>query len=81
MGQQNNFATVNNFFSSSIATGTFYTTGFFELRQQYDIIGLKDSVVTDTVVTQLFYPKFRTEKTINYSTYHERLIDYFTQAP
>ena len=79
MGQQNNFQTVNNFFSSSIATGTFYTTGFFELRQQYDIIGLKDSVVTDTVVTPLFYPKFRAEQTINYSTYHERFLDYFPQ--
>jgi hypothetical protein len=79
MGQQTNYQTVNNFFGSTIATGTFYTTGFFELRQQYDIIGLKDSIVTDTVVTPLFYPKFRAEQTINYSTYHERFLDYFPQ--
>jgi hypothetical protein len=79
MGIQNTFAGTNQFFSSNIATGTFYTTGFFELRQQYDIIGLKDSVVTDTVVTQLFYPKFRAEQTINYSTYHERFLDYYPQ--
>jgi hypothetical protein len=77
MGIQNTFAGTNQFFSSNIATGTFYTTGFFELRQQYDIIGLKDSVVTDTVITPLFYPKFRAEQTINYSTYHERFLDYY----
>jgi hypothetical protein len=79
MGIQNTFAGTNQFFSSNIATGTFYTTGFFALRQQYDIIGLKDSIVTDTVVTPLFYPKFRAEQTINYSTYHERFLDYYPQ--
>src|SRR4029077_12104035 len=79
MGIQNTFAGTNQFFSSNIATGTFYTTGFFELRQQYDIIGLKDSIVTDTVVTPLFYPKFRVEQTINYSTYRERFLDYYPQ--
>jgi hypothetical protein len=80
MGIQNTFAGTNQFFSSDIATGTFYTTGFFALRQQYDIIGLKDSIVTDTVVTPLFYPKFRAEQTINYSTYHERFLDYYPQT-
>jgi len=79
MGIQNTFAGTNQFFSSNIATGTFYTTGFFALRQQYDIIGLKDSIVTDTVVTPLFYPKFRAEQTINYSTFHERFLDYYPQ--
>ena len=79
MGIQNTFAGTNQFFGSNIATGTFYTTGFFELRQQYDIIGLKDSIVTDTVVIPLFYPKFRAEQTINYSTYHERFLDYYPQ--
>jgi hypothetical protein len=62
--------------ASAVSTGTFYTTGVFMLRQQYDIIGIKDSVVTDSVVTQLFYPKFRAEQTINYSTFHERFNDY-----
>jgi len=75
MGNQTNFNSTNQFFSSTVNTGTLYTTGFFELRQQYDIIGLKDSVVTDTVVTPLFYPKFRAEQTINYSTYHEHFVD------
>lgn len=75
MALQKSYAGTNQFFTSDITTGTLYTTGFFELRQQYDIIGLKDSIVTDTVVTPLFYPKFRAEQTINYSTYHERFVD------
>ena len=80
LGIQTNFNNTNQFFSSTINTGTFYTTGFFELRQQYDIIGLKDSIVTDTIVTPLFYPKFRAEQTINYSTFHERFLDNNPQA-
>jgi hypothetical protein len=61
--------------SSAIATGTFYTTGTFMLRQQYDLIGIKDSIVTDSLVIPLFYPKFRIEQTINYSTYHQHFRD------
>jgi len=68
-------------FGVTIPTGTFYTNGTFLLRQQYDIIGLKDSLVTDSVVIPLFYPKFRAEQTINYSTYHERFQDYNPQFP
>jgi hypothetical protein len=61
---------------SGILTGTFYTTGTFMLRQQYDIIGLRDSLVTDSVVIPLFYPKFRAEQTISYSTFHQNFHDY-----
>jgi hypothetical protein len=77
IGPSNVFGNVNNPFGggTSIETGTFYSTGTFMLRQQYDIIGTKDSVVTDTTVVQIFYPRFRAEETINYSTYHERFID------
>jgi hypothetical protein len=60
---------------SAVQTGTFYTTGTFMLRQQYDIIGLKDSIVNDSVVIPLFYPKFRAEQTISYSTFHQRFYD------
>jgi hypothetical protein len=66
--------------SSGITTGTFYTTGTFMLRQQYDIIGLKDSIVTDSLVIPLFYPKFRAEQTISYSTYHQHFRDDDPQA-
>ncbi len=73
------YASINNPFGggAAIQTGTFYTTGTFMLRQQYDIIGIKDSIVTDTVVTPLFYPKFRAEQTISYSTYHQHFVDDF----
>jgi len=73
------YASINNPFGggAAIQTGTFYTTGTFMLRQQYDIIGIKDSIVSDTVVTPLFYPKFRAEQTISYSTYHQHFVDEF----
>jgi hypothetical protein len=64
-----------NPFQVSITTGSFYSTGTFMLRNQYDIIGKKDSIVTDTTVIPLFYPKFRAEQTIQYSTYRYRFID------
>ena len=76
IGPSQAYASINNAFGVQIPTGTFYTTGSFILRQQYDIIGLKDSVVTDSVVIPLFYPKFRAEQTINYSTYHQHFNDY-----
>jgi Putative porin len=78
LGNAQLYGNVNNLFGggSDISTGTFYTTGTFMLRQQYDIIGLKDSVVTDSVVFPLFYPKFRAEQTIAYSTYHQRFNDF-----
>ena len=76
IGSSKNYASINNAFGVQIPTGTFYTRGDFMLRQQYDIIGIKDSLVTDTVVIPIFYPKFRAEQTILYSTYHERFNDY-----
>ncbi|MBS1599879.1 MAG: hypothetical protein JST75_16755 [Bacteroidetes bacterium] len=64
-----------NVFASNVTTGTFYSTGTYLFRQQYDIIGKKDSIVTDSTVTRLFYPKIRAEHTISYSTYHYRFVD------
>src|SRR5450755_1420985 len=80
IGPSQIYSSVNNAFGVTIPTGTFYTTGTFMLRQQYDIIGLKDSLVNDSVVIPLFYPKFRAEQTISYSTYHQRFNDYSPQA-
>lgn len=80
IGPSQNYASVNNAFGVPIPTGTFTTRGTFMLRQQYDIIGIKDSVVTDSLVIPLFYPKFRAEQTISYSTYHEKFVD-FTPNP
>ena len=63
-----------NFFNSSIATGTRYTNASYILRQQYDI-GQKDSIVTDSLVIPLFYPRLRLEHTIGYHTFNYRFSD------
>ncbi|HEX4851189.1 MAG TPA: putative porin, partial [Puia sp.] len=75
LGLKKNANVVANPFSTSITTGSFYSVGNFLFRQQYDIIGKKDSIVTDTTVIPLFYPRFRAEYTINYNTYHYRFVD------
>lgn len=62
-----------DFFRSNISTGTKYTNATYLLRQQYDI-GQKDSIVTDSLVIPLFYPRLRLEHTIQYSTHHYRFI-------
>jgi hypothetical protein len=64
----------SNPFSPQISTGTRYTTNTLLFRQQYDL-GQKDSIVTDSTVIPLFYPRFRMEHTISYSTYHYRFFD------
>ncbi len=69
-----NISGANNFFSSDIVTGTRYTNASFLLRQQYDI-GQKDSIVTDSTVIPLFYPRLRLEHTINYKSYNYRFTD------
>jgi hypothetical protein len=62
-------------FSNSFLTGTKYNTSTIMLRQQYDIIGKKDSIVTDSTVTPLFYPFFRAEYTFQYNTYKYNFSD------
>jgi hypothetical protein len=66
-----------NIFSAPITTGTKYSASTFMMRQQYDL-GQKDSIVTDTSVTPLFYPRVRLEHTIAYSSYRYRFFDYNT---
>ena len=64
-----------NVFSTKVNTGNFYNnfTAFF--RQSYDF-GIKDSIiVNDSTTDYLFYPKFRFQHTINYSTYTYRFRD------
>ncbi|MEO8582818.1 MAG: putative porin, partial [Flavitalea sp.] len=69
-----NLATGRDFFSSNVPTGTFNTNASYLLRQQYDI-GQKDSIVTDSSVIPLFYPRLRVEHTINLKTYNYRFSD------
>ena len=76
LGAAQSQTSANNPFGVSIATGTLYTSATYMLRQQYDIIGQKDSIVTDSTVIPLFYPRFRAEHTLSYQTYQYRFLDY-----
>lgn len=64
-----------DFFSTIITTGNKYNEFTALLRQQYDF-GRKDSLVTDSTVVPLFYPRLRFEHTIQYNTYKYRFLDY-----
>jgi hypothetical protein len=64
-----------DFFSTLITTGNKYNEFTVLLRQQYDL-GRKDSLVTDSTVIPLFYPRLRFEHTIQYSTYKYVFQDY-----
>ena len=54
-----------NFFSTNIKTGNRYREFTVLMRQQYDL-GKKDSLVTDSTVIPLFYPRVRFEHTISF---------------
>ena len=63
-----------NFFSSVITTGNIYSESNILLRQQFDI-GKKDSVVTDSLVIPLFYPRLRFEHTFRFSKSTYKFFD------
>jgi len=68
-----------NFFSTNIKTGNKYREFTALLRQQFDI-GRKDSIVTDSTVIPLFYPRLRFEHTISYNTYKYQYFDFATAS-
>jgi hypothetical protein len=72
-------ANTGNPFGVGITTGTKYSTTTFLFRQQYDL-GQKDSIVTDTSVIPLFYPRVRLEHTLTYSSYNYQFMDDSLQA-
>lgn len=57
-----------DFFNTNVATGNKYADFNALMRQQYDF-GRKDSLVTDSTVIPLFFPRVRLEHTIRYSRY------------
>ena len=67
-------ANSGNPFAVAITTGTKTSNLTLLFRQQYDL-GQKDSIVTDTSVIPLFYPRVRLEHTLSYSTYSYRFTD------
>ena len=64
-----------NFFNTDVGTGNRYYDFTILLRQQFDI-GKKDSLVTDSTVIPLFYPRLRFEHTFQYSQYKYNFRDY-----
>jgi putative beta-barrel porin len=64
----------SNFFNPVLNVASRFTSATYMLRQQYDF-GQKDSIVTDTSVVPLFYPRIRLEHTITYNTYKYRFED------
>lgn len=66
-----------DFFNSNISTGNRYTEFHALLRQQYDL-GRKDSLVTDSTVIPLFYPRVRFEHTLHFNSSRYRFFDNVT---
>lgn len=64
-----------NFFSTDVGTGNRYNEFTILLRQQYDF-GKKDSLVTDSTIIPLFFPRLRFEHTFQY-TQHKYLYSDF----
>jgi hypothetical protein len=60
--------------NTNISTGNKYNEFKFVLRQQYDL-GRKDSLVTDSTVIPLFFPRFRVEHTLSYGKYQYAFVD------
>ena len=58
--------TVPIFFQPILQTGNRYREFTVLMRQQYDL-GKKDSLVTDSTVIPLFYPRVRFEHTISFT--------------
>ncbi|MBX9783471.1 MAG: putative porin [Chitinophagaceae bacterium] len=62
------------FLSNTINTGNKYKITNWLIRQYYDF-GKKDSVVTDSNVVYLFYPRFRFQHTLQFNKYSYEFAD------
>lgn len=65
----------SDLFSTTITTGRIEKEATFLLRQQYDF-GRKDSLVTDSLVVPLFYPRLRFEHSLRYGSYGYSFQDF-----
>lgn len=65
----------NDLFSTVLTTGRIEKEVTFLSRQQYDL-GRKDSVVTDSLVIPLFYPRLRFEHSLRYGNYDYSFQDF-----
>ena len=56
-----------NPFNTTVNTGNTYKENIFLYRHQYDF-GQRDSIVTDSITYQIFYPRFRLQHTLQISS-------------
>jgi hypothetical protein len=63
-----------NFFSTELNTGNRYKDFYIVVKQQYDL-GQKDSLVSDSTVIPLFYPRLRFEHVFKYGKYKWEFLD------
>ena len=66
-------------FNTSVTTGNVYKESNILYRHQYDL-GTKDSIVTDTSVIHLFYPRFRLQHTLQYATNDYQFFDNYVDT-
>jgi len=64
-----------NPFNTTVNTGNVYKENLILYRHQYDL-GTKDSIVTDTSVIHLFYPRFRVQHTLQLATNDYQFYDH-----
>jgi hypothetical protein len=67
-------AASRNPFNTGVNTGNIYKESTILIRHFYDF-GKKDSVVTDSTSYKIFYPRFRLEHTLRYSSNSYQFID------
>lgn len=65
----------SNFFTTKINTGNKYNEFTFLMRQQFDL-GRKDSIVTDSTIIPLFYPRLRFEHEFRLDQNKYTFLDY-----
>lgn len=68
-----------NPFNTAVNTGNIYKNTTFLYRHHFDL-GSRDSLVTDSVTYQLFYPRFRIEHTFRYTTSNYNFFDKFVDS-
>lgn len=68
-----------NPFNTAVNTGNIYKNATFLYRHHFDF-GSRDSLVTDSVTYQLFYPRFRIEHTFRYTTSNYNFFDKFVDS-
>ncbi len=65
----------SSLFNTTVTIGTYYRESRFYLRHYYDF-GQKDSIVQDTNVVRLFYPRLRLQHSISYNSNIYEFHDY-----